>query len=205
MSTSYLLSHSAALVAGLAIFLVLYKAAVYIRRLYFHPLSKFPGPQICAASRLYEFYWDSYKNGRLWSRLPELHDKYGPIIRIGPDELHIRDSEFFTYLFAFKPLDKWAISGQEYGLTYAMFGTEEYKQYTQRRAAFGDAFSKSKALKLQPLVNEKINVACDKIREKAGSVDLAFLYRAITAEILTVYSKYQFSRDSSRTSPDTDT
>lgn len=135
-----------------------------------------------AASRLYEFYYDSYQHGRLWKKLPELHDKYGPIIRISPDELHIRDSEFFDYLFAFKPLDKWAMTARQFGLEQAMFGTEEYKLYTRRRAAFGDAFSRSKTFKLQPLVNEKTEKGCDQIRaaiKRGTTIDLAYVSRKI--------------------------
>lgn len=59
------------------IFYITYKVFTYIQRLYFHPLSKFPGPKIAAASKLYEFYWDSYQHGRLWAKLPELHRHYG--------------------------------------------------------------------------------------------------------------------------------
>lgn len=59
------------------IFYISYKIITYIQRLYFHPLSKFPGPKIAAASKLYEFYWDSYQHGRLWAKLPELHKRYG--------------------------------------------------------------------------------------------------------------------------------
>lgn len=190
MATSYLAAHFWEALGYLALLAVSYKAVIYVQRLYFHPLSKFPGPKICAASRIYEFYWDSVQHGRLWTKLPELHARYGPIVRMGPDELHIQDSEYFTYLFSFKPLDKWAIAARQFGLQYAMFGTEEYKLYTQRRAAFGDAFSRSKTFKLQSLVNANTRKGCDQIETRAAegqTTDLAFLYRAITAEIITEY------------------
>ncbi|EME43991.1 hypothetical protein DOTSEDRAFT_79897 [Dothistroma septosporum NZE10] len=160
---------------------------------------------ICAGSRSYEFYWDSVQHGRLWTKLPELHAKLGPIVRIGPDELHIQDLGYFTYLFSFKPLDKWAIAARQIGLRYAMFGTEEYKQYTQRRAAFGDAFSRSKTFKLQPLVNANIRKGCQHIEARAAqnqTTDLAYLYRATTAEILTKYmygQNYSFFVDEKTT------
>ena len=73
----YLRSNSQELVACLVVLFLSYKAVVYIQRLYFHPLSAFPGPKLCAASRLYEFYWDCVKHGRMWTRLPVLHQKYG--------------------------------------------------------------------------------------------------------------------------------
>ncbi|KAF7189166.1 Cytochrome P450 monooxygenase [Pseudocercospora fuligena] len=203
MATSYILSqiNIPQFISYALLLLISYKCTLYIQRLYFHPLSKFPGPKIMAMSRVYEFYWDSYLHGRLWSHLPSLHDKYGPIVRIGPDEIHIRDSAYFDHIFGFRPLDKWAIAARQFGLKYAMFGIEEYKLYVKRRAAFGDSFSKSKSFKLQPLVNEKIEKGCKIMRRKGkegGSVDLAFLFRAVTAEIITEYmygQQYGFFED----------
>ncbi|KAJ9669390.1 hypothetical protein H2201_000257 [Coniosporium apollinis] len=54
-----------------------------IRRLYFHPLSKFPGPKLAALTLWYEFYYDIIERG--------------PIIRINPHELHIRDPASFDH------------------------------------------------------------------------------------------------------------
>lgn len=59
---------------------VSWKALFYTYRLFGHPLSSIPGPKISSASRLYEFYWDSIKQGRLWAQLPKLHDKYGTFL-----------------------------------------------------------------------------------------------------------------------------
>lgn len=181
MATSYFTANASTVATYLALFLFSYKVVIYVQRLFFHPLARFPGPKVCAASRIYEFYWDAWHQGRLWTKLPELHDKYGPIIRMGPDELHVRDAEYFDYLFSFKRLDKYALAARQFGITDAMFGTEEYKLYTQRRAAFGDAFSRTKSYKIQPLVNEKIQSACKQMQECAKSgaqIDLAYVLRA---------------------------
>ncbi|KAH9907811.1 cytochrome P450 [Xylariomycetidae sp. FL2044] len=172
------------------LFFVSYKALIYIQRLFFHPLSAFPGPRICAASTLYEFYWDAVQRGRFWAALPALHDKYGPIVRIGPNEVHIRDSEYFNYLFGFNSLDKDAKTAKQFGLNYAMFGTERHEQYVPRRAAYGNAFSRSRILRLEPMLQEKINSACARIQAaaaKGGSTDIAYFTRALTAEIITEY------------------
>jgi hypothetical protein len=64
-------------------------------RLYFHPLRNFPGPKLAAASHLYSAYYDLCTPG-LIKRLPEMHKKYGPLIRIQPNELHIADLEGYN-------------------------------------------------------------------------------------------------------------
>lgn len=181
---------------------VFYAVAIYlaskivtaVQRIFFHPLSQVPGPTICATSRLYEFWWDSiYQHGRLWTRMPTLHEKYGnfvkslcqilikirsigPIVRIGPNEVHIHDLEYFNQLMAFRPLNKWAMTAHQFGISEAIFGTEDYKHYTKKRAAFGDSFSRSSALRLQGLFNEHLDKACDIIKQRnieGKTMDLA--------------------------------
>jgi hypothetical protein len=48
-----------------------------IYRLYFHPLSKFPGPKLAAVSHVYEFYYDVIKNGMYMWEVEKMHKKYG--------------------------------------------------------------------------------------------------------------------------------
>lgn len=50
---------------------------VIVARLYFHPLSKFPGPRIAAVTRWYEFYHDVLRDGTYVKYYPELHKKLG--------------------------------------------------------------------------------------------------------------------------------
>jgi hypothetical protein len=48
-----------------------------IHRLYFHPLSKFPGPKLAAVSGAYEFYYNVIKRGTFIWKLERLHEIYG--------------------------------------------------------------------------------------------------------------------------------
>jgi hypothetical protein len=57
--------------------LVLYITCLYIYRLTFHPLSKYPGPKLAALSNWYEFYYDVYQQGQFTFHLQELHEIYG--------------------------------------------------------------------------------------------------------------------------------
>lgn len=52
-------------------------------RVYFHPLAKFPGPRLAAATSWYEFYYDVVKDGMMCYQLPKLHARYG-IIYLNP-------------------------------------------------------------------------------------------------------------------------
>ncbi|KAI2469580.1 cytochrome P450 [Annulohypoxylon bovei var. microspora] len=61
-------------------------------RLFLSPLSKFPGPKLAAASTLYEAYHVLVKNDWL-ENLRNLHEIHGPVVRLGPNELHFSDHE----------------------------------------------------------------------------------------------------------------
>lgn len=50
---------------------------VGIKRVFFHPLSSFPGPRIAALTSWYGFYFDVIKGGIGIKRWPDLHKKYG--------------------------------------------------------------------------------------------------------------------------------
>ncbi|KAI0315343.1 hypothetical protein OF83DRAFT_1022687, partial [Amylostereum chailletii] len=57
------------------------------KRLFFHPLSRFPGPKLAAATYWYTTYYDVWKDGSLVEHLVELHKRYGPVVRIGPNDV----------------------------------------------------------------------------------------------------------------------
>ncbi|KAH8810751.1 putative benzoate 4-monooxygenase cytochrome P450 [Xylogone sp. PMI_703] len=68
---------------GLAILGFLLSICIY--NLYFHPLSKYPGPFFARATRIYQIYWDLTGVSHL--KIKELHDRYGSVVRIAPNEL----------------------------------------------------------------------------------------------------------------------
>ena len=62
---------------NLGLVAVVWIVGFIITRLYFHPLSKFPGPWIAALTRWYEFYHDVLRDGTYVKYYPELHKKLG--------------------------------------------------------------------------------------------------------------------------------
>lgn len=88
-----------------------------VYRFYFHPIRRFPGPKLAAITSCYEFYYDVVRNGRYLFEIGQMHEKYGrltekvsrsvklkvstgPVVRISPGELHIKDSCFYDEIYA---------------------------------------------------------------------------------------------------------
>lgn len=58
-------------------FSLAYGTCLIVYRLLFHPLARFPGPKLAAATLWYEFYYDVVKRGQFTFKIKELHEKYG--------------------------------------------------------------------------------------------------------------------------------
>lgn len=72
--------------------------AVYVSYMaYFHPLSRYPGPKIAALTNLWKAYY-VYKLV-LHEKLVELHEQYGPVVRVGPNHLHFWDGEAIAPIY----------------------------------------------------------------------------------------------------------
>ena len=54
-----------------------YYGTVVFYRLLFHPLARFPGPRLAAATRWYEAYYDVVKGGKYTLKIAEMHKNYG--------------------------------------------------------------------------------------------------------------------------------
>jgi hypothetical protein len=54
-----------------------YNVVMVIYRLYFHPLNKFPGPRLAAATGLYEIYFSAWGPGSFEHEIDLMHRQYG--------------------------------------------------------------------------------------------------------------------------------
>ena len=82
---------------GVTAFLAfVFAKAIY--NIYFHPLSKFAGPKLWAASRLPFLF--ALLNTTLVKQTRKFHEQYGDIIRIAPDEISFANQEAWGDIYA---------------------------------------------------------------------------------------------------------
>ena len=169
---------------------ILYSAFLAVYRLKFHPLAKFPGPKLAALSRWYEFYHEVIREGQFTFHTQELHRKYGPIVRITPDELHIRDSDFYDSLYVKEGRgDKYEWMSGRFGNEHSIFTTAPDSLHRIRRSALNPFFSKMKISSFQPAIREKLDKLCSKIARSEGkaiAIDRAWM--ALAGDVVMQYA-----------------
>ena len=64
-------------IAGLLLFVASLGVTLAVRQIFYHPLSKFPGPRLAAVTPLYKTYYEVFRGGELLRRIQELHKMHG--------------------------------------------------------------------------------------------------------------------------------
>lgn len=75
----------------------LYLVAYVVYQRYFHPLAKYPGPFLASLTN----FWKAYEVGTLAfpTRLCAVHEKYGSVVRIGPNDLVFNNAEAIVPIY----------------------------------------------------------------------------------------------------------
>jgi hypothetical protein len=142
-----------------------YTVGTVVYRLYFHPLAKFPGPRLAAATHWYESYHDLVHKGgaQFAAQVREMHIQYGPIVRINPDEISVNDAQFHDKLFAPQPAvrDRHPNFSSALGTTKGSFSTPDHFLHKNRRVAYSPFFASVNVTASESMVLEKLNHLCE--------------------------------------------
>ena len=115
-----------------------------IYRLFLSPLAraKIPGPPLGAFSKFYEAYYEVVKQGKLAFKLDELHERYGPIVRITPEEIHLRDSAFLDQLYVKHPrASRYSSTASRFGNDDSMFAVADAGLHRMLRAPLNPLYA----------------------------------------------------------------
>ncbi|KAK4862118.1 hypothetical protein LT330_003256 [Penicillium expansum] len=160
----------------LSIFLA-YALSLVLYRLYLHPLHRFPGPKLAAVSHFYEFYFDYVHDGQFIFEVERMHQKYGPIVRINPREVHISDPEFYDQIYAggSKIRDKDPKFVPVYAMPNSLVGTSITKR--------------------EPAINHCIQKLLRRFEQAQKTGECVTLNNAFTAMTGDIITKYAYGKD----------
>ncbi|KAF5350988.1 hypothetical protein D9756_008294 [Leucocoprinus leucothites] len=186
---------------GIPVALLCYAAIAYplffiIYQLWFHPLSRFPGPKLAAITKWYKGYYDLYVGGGLLEHIQELHERYGPVVRIGPNEIHFCSAQAYHQIYApgsSYPKETFFYKG--FGLNGMSFGETDFEAAKIRRDMLAPLFSRRSILKLERVVQDKVDLLVSNLAKYDGKpADLYLAFRCTTLDIISSYSfSYTFN------------
>ncbi|KAK1566050.1 LOW QUALITY PROTEIN: cytochrome P450 [Colletotrichum navitas] len=169
-------------------FVVFYVLGRLLYNVYFHPLCRYPGPKLWAATRIP--YTQSMVTGRLHRRVLELHQEYGPIVRIGPDELAYNDSKAWRDLHGH-------VKGQTGDHGRDPVATWDYRHgiigakredHPRFRRGLTHGFSAQAMKEQQPIVTGYVDLFIQRLHQSCASgsrpLDMVKWYDFVTFDIL---------------------
>ncbi|KAF2190227.1 putative cytochrome P450 [Zopfia rhizophila CBS 207.26] len=175
-------------------FVTLALCYVFVKAIYglfFHQLSSIPGPRIAALTSWYEFWWNCPKKGRYMFKIEEMHQQYGPIVRINPWEVHINDPTYWDVLYSNNKLEKDPWYYRAFGSDGATVCTVSPELHRIRRGAMANFFSRANVAKLEPRVLSRVQQLCSRLEEhkdRGKAVDISNAFRCLATDIVTDYA-----------------
>ncbi|KYK58952.1 hypothetical protein DCS_00079 [Drechmeria coniospora] len=171
-----------------------YTILLAVYRLTFSPLSAFPGSKIAAATGWYEFYYDVVGQGSYYRKIAEMHDKYGPIIRINPWELDVSDPAFHPTLFvsgSVRRSEIFAGSRGGLGIEGSHTVSEDHDLHRIRRKPVEYFFSHQKVQSYESEIADEVRLLDSRFRAMKGTgsiVRMEHVYAALTGDLIRHFS-----------------
>ncbi|KAF9459675.1 cytochrome P450 [Collybia nuda] len=153
------------------------------------PLRKFPGPLLASWTRWYKGYYDVVKDGGFLSHLEDLHRIYGPVVRTGPNELHFTDPKALDIYSVGSKFTKDPFTYAAFGQELSSFGTVDPHFSKARREVLNPLFSRRSILKLENVVQEKVDKLVSRILSYQGvkPCNMSMAFRSAALDIITSY------------------
>lgn len=161
--------------------------------MYFHPLRRFPGPKLAAATGLLFSYKILRGDEIAWET--EMHKKYGEIVRIGPDRLTFITPEAWKDIAGpalGKRLenrkDPAMIPGQANG-DRSLGGEVDTEKHRPRRRVYAHAFSDRALREQEPLIQGYVDFLVKVIKEDLKNnpdikMDISKLLNCCTFDVM---------------------
>lgn len=153
----------------------------------FHPLAGYPGPLICKVTKL----WTAYlvHRGDRHRYYLALYAKYGPFVRIGPNQLMIADIDAIPTVMGPKPFRK----GERYGVTSQsstprnMINLVDFHEHAARRKLWEPSMNTSAVQEHTVFIAKRLGNLCRSLEisgRKAETVDLAGVISCFAFDVM---------------------
>ncbi|RAL00110.1 cytochrome P450 [Aspergillus ibericus CBS 121593] len=136
--------------------------------LFLHPLRHYPGPALWAATRL---PWCWYQaQGRLNQKLLELHQQYGQVVRVAPDELSYTSEEAWKDIYGPRSdeMGKDPVFSLRTPTGVQNILTADRATHTRQRRLLSHAFSEKALREQEGMIQGYVDRLVEQLASRAG-------------------------------------
>lgn len=172
-----------------------------------HPLAHIPGPKLAGMTKLYQMFWAYYRGRSIYyQKVREMHQIYGTIVRIAPDELSLIDEKSFKEIYSVH--SEYAKDHTFYramGVSEGMFGAIDGQSHRALRAPWSRFFSKTSISQMRHRIEYRVELLSkrmDKEIRASGLIPLQTLLHATSMDIIsdfTLPASFELLEDTNRT------
>ncbi|UNI17170.1 hypothetical protein JDV02_003545 [Purpureocillium takamizusanense] len=178
------------LLQGIIAFWIVKTVVTIVYRLLFHPLAHVPGPKLAAISDLpfiaYFFRGDSHTVVLRW------HEKYGEVVRIGPDELSFNNEQAWKEIYGTNKTrifvkDRYHPARPVNNRVGKGIVPATGKDHTRQRRLLSHAFSDSALRQQEALIKQSVDLFMHRIDESwesTGAFDAAKWFNLLTFDVI---------------------
>ncbi|CZR68563.1 related to cytochrome P450 monooxygenase [Phialocephala subalpina] len=177
------------LAKGLTVATVMYVVGNVIYNLFLHPLRNFPGPLLYRASRIP--YCVGVIGGTLAFEMLDLHNKYGPVVRVAPDELAFSDSSAWKEIMGHKTggqeMGKWTPFSRVMDNMSSDIVNADREEHSRLRRQLSHGFSDKSMRQQEPMITQYIDLLIQRLRENCEgdkALNVAAWYNYTTFDII---------------------
>ncbi|KAI1864039.1 uncharacterized protein JN550_009059 [Neoarthrinium moseri] len=190
MATPFLLQSSAVILAWS---IAAYVSCLVLYRGWLSPLARIPGPKLAALTSWYECYYDVVLPAQYVFKVKEMHAKYGPIVRIAPNDVSISDPDFVDTIYApgaGHRRDKDHDKNKALGVDSSVGGSIAHELHRKRREALNPFFSPQQISRLDPQLNAKaaqLEALLANAKKDGEVLNLSDIYFAFSNDVVHQY------------------
>ncbi|OTB04367.1 hypothetical protein M426DRAFT_22986 [Hypoxylon sp. CI-4A] len=166
-------SSGAAKYAVLAVSVItVYQIASFIYNIYFHPLRNFPGPLLYRGSRL---PWAlRHATGSQAFYTQKLHDRYGPVVRVGPSHLSYTDPKAWKDIYGHRVGTESTMTEMPKALTFVKtvrniptsIINADREEHSRFRRALSHGFSDNAMRQQEPMISKYVDLLMKRLHEE---------------------------------------
>lgn len=116
----------------------------------------------------------------------------GPIVRITPFEIHIKDPTFWDTLYVkHNKSSKYEWMSGRFGNADSVFSTSDHALHKMRRAPLNYMFSRKAIMNFEPIVQKKLEIFCrglEKFKETGSVCTIEEAFSAFAGDVVMNYS-----------------